>query len=136
MPGRSLADRITVPQGRSRSFSPARANGEDDFGRRGGDRYRPGGNGTRSRSPLPNRRREGGRRPGARREAAADNGRGGAERGGRQGRNGRPRKTQEELDDEMADYFNDNAAPTAAPTDINGAGQAAAQASEDTDMIE
>lgn len=116
MPGRSLADRITVPDGRSRSLSPN--NG------RGIDRYVPG---NRSRSPPPRRRggaaAVGGRRPGARREARETNARSG-ERRGREGREGRPRKTAEELDAEMADYF----APGGGATD-NHVG-------DDIDMIE
>ncbi|KAI1211054.1 RNA-binding domain-containing protein [Annulohypoxylon truncatum] len=105
MPGRPLAERITRP----RSLSPRR-NSERD---RGVDRYVPG-RVSRSRSPLP-RRRAGGRRPGARREGGTStpNGR------ERTGRDGRPKKTQEELDAEMADYFNpsgSNDAPPAAQT--------------------
>ncbi|KAI1843410.1 hypothetical protein JX265_006236 [Neoarthrinium moseri] len=123
MPGRSLADRITVPSGRSRSYSPG--------GDRGIDRYIPAG-GRRSRSPLP-RRRGGGRRPGQQREGG---GRGGAardgERKGREGREGRPKKTQDELDAEMADYFG---ATSEAPAAAEPA--AAAQAGgDDIDMIE
>ncbi|ORY66320.1 uncharacterized protein BCR38DRAFT_366782, partial [Pseudomassariella vexata] len=95
MPGRPLADRITVPSGRSRSLSPNRYADND----RNIDRYVPGG-GRRSRSPLP-RRRGGGRRPGARREGGAHSG----QNEERKGREGRPKKTQEELDAEMADYF-------------------------------
>lgn len=56
---------------------------------------------SRSRSPLPPRRREG-RRPGARREGGERAGRGGGER---VARDGRPKKTQEELDAEMEDYW-------------------------------
>jgi THO complex subunit 4 len=63
------------------------------------DRYVPG-KGRRSRSPLP--RRRGGRPPGERRERGERNGRGRGEGGGG-GR--RPRKTQEELDAEMEDYW-------------------------------
>lgn len=137
---RPLAERITVPGGRSRSISPSRRDRDldEEAARKGIDRYRPGGSGRgRSRSPLP--RREGGRRPGARREG----GRGG--RGGRGGeksqvertRNGRPRKTQEELDAEMEDYFGggganqENAAPAAEAS--NGAA-ASGPAEDDIDM--
>jgi THO complex subunit 4 len=128
MPGRSLADRITVPSGRSRSYSP-------DMDRdRGIDRYVPTG-GRRSRSPLP-RRRGGGRRPGQRREGGGRN----AGDGERKGREGRPKKTQEELDAEMADYFNPNAAPSDAQAAPAAEGQAAAAtaggAVDDVDMIE
>ncbi|KAI2607564.1 RNA-binding domain-containing protein [Hypoxylon fragiforme] len=129
MPGRSLAERITRP----RSLSPRRSDRD-----RGVDRYVPG-RGSRSRSPLPRRRGAGGgggggggynssggggrgRRPGARREgASAPNGR------ERSGREGRAKKTQEELDAEMADYFNPGGNETAAP---------AAPAGDDVDMIE
>ncbi|KAH9891408.1 RNA-binding domain-containing protein [Xylariomycetidae sp. FL2044] len=114
MPGKPLAERITRP----RSLSP------------GGDvdRYVPGGGGgSRSRSPLP--RRRGGRRAGARRE--------GGQRAPQEprGRDGRPKKTQEELDAEMDDYFGgksgkaDGAAAEAAVAP-------AAQALDDIDMIE
>ncbi|KAI2619949.1 RNA-binding domain-containing protein [Hypoxylon sp. NC1633] len=118
MPGRPLAERITRP----RSLSPRR-NSERD---RGVDRYVPGVL-SRSRSPLP--RRRGGRRPGARREGTdTPNGR------ERPGRDGRPKKTQEELDAEMTDYFN----PGGSNAAVAGAGQGAATgfAGEDMDMIE
>ncbi|KAK0656741.1 hypothetical protein B0T16DRAFT_452276 [Cercophora newfieldiana] len=111
VPGRPLAERITVPGGRSRSLSPRR-DLDDEAARKGIDRYRPGGRGSRSRSPLPNRRREEGRRPGARREGGGRRGRGGGgggdrgDRGERPAREGRLKKTQEELDAEMEDYFN------------------------------
>lgn len=129
MPGRPLAERITIPSGRSRSLSPNRYSNND----RDVDRYVPSG-GRRSRSPLP-RRRGGGRRPGARREVGAQNGRDG-ERKGREGRaEGRPKKTQEELDAEMADYFAPGGtasdAPAAQGTEGNGN-----QALDDMDMIE
>ncbi|KAK4043642.1 hypothetical protein C8A01DRAFT_32165 [Parachaetomium inaequale] len=124
--GRPLAERITVPgQGRSRSLSPRRGGGgresDEEAARRGVDRYRPRGGGggggsgrlSRSRSPIGGGRRRdgggGGRRPGARREGGGGRGRG--ERGGGGGggdrgeRGGRPKKTQEELDAEMEDYF-------------------------------
>lgn len=81
------------------------------------DRYVPG-RGARerdSRSPAP--RRRDGRRPGVRR---------GGERGGRGGgdrerlaKDGRPKKTQDELDAEMDDYWgakNDGAAATETTT--------------------
>lgn len=130
MPGRSLADRITAPSGRSRSYSPDMDRERD----RGLDRYVPSG-GRRSRSPLPRRRGGGGRRPGQRRDGGGRN----TGDGERKGREGRPKKTQEELDAEMADYFNPSgAAPDAAPA---GEGQApaaaaAAAAIDDVDMIE
>ncbi|KAI0899892.1 RNA-binding domain-containing protein [Annulohypoxylon nitens] len=123
MPGRPLAERITRP----RSMSPRRNSDRD----RGVDRYVPG-RGSRSRSP-PRRRGGGGgggggRRPGARREGGTStpNGR------ERTGRDGRPKKTQEELDAEMADYFNPSGGNDAAP-----AAQASTDApAGDVDMIE
>lgn len=140
MPGRPLSERVSAPSGRSRSLSPGRRYDEDDAARRGIDRYVPG-QGSRSRSPVP-RRRGGGRRPGARREPGAggrDNNEGA--RGGKG--SARPsKKTQEELDDEMADYFGGGSAPAAAgdakPANGNSAAPAAtaAPAADDIDMIE
>ena len=118
MPGRPLSERITVPDDRSRSNSPRRM--EEEAARKGIDRYVPGGGSARSRSPMPQRR---GRRPGARREP----GRGHDNRGGTRGR---PRKTQEELDAEMADYFNGGQGTEQQATN----GDAPAQ--DDMDMIE
>lgn len=130
LPGRSLADRITAPGGRSRSYSP-----DND---RNIDRYVPSG-GRRSRSPMRRGRGGrggGGRRPGERREGGQNpreggqNTREGGERKGREG--ARPKKTQEELDAEMADYFGPSGttseAPAAQPTHT--------QAIDDVDMIE
>lgn len=132
MPGRSLADRITRP----RSLSPPRYNDNDRV-----DRYVPG---RGSRSPLPRRRGggggssggdrggdRGGRRPGAKREPRQETGQ-------TRGRDGRPKKTAEELDAEMADYFGPSAgtaAPAAAAeaTEANTAGQVGG---DDVDMIE
>ncbi|KAK8137818.1 hypothetical protein PG984_001198 [Apiospora sp. TS-2023a] len=138
MPGRSLADRITAPAGRSRSLSPNRYSNRD----RDVDRYAPAGrSGGRSRSPMRRNRRGGegrggadrGRRPGARREAREKDDRDGGER---KARGGRPKKTAEELDAEMADYFGPGEAPlaTSAPTDVAPAHDAAAL--DDIDMIE
>ncbi|KAK3941574.1 hypothetical protein QBC46DRAFT_382536 [Diplogelasinospora grovesii] len=141
MPGRPLAERITMPAGRSRSLSPRRDSRNRDSGRDRGDTYRPdgrGGKGSRSRSPLPNRRRDGGgRRPGGRRERGGGRG-GGSERGERPARDGRPKKTQEELDAEMADYFGggggrseqQNGAPAASNANAPPPGD------DDVDMIE
>ncbi|KAI2621396.1 RNA-binding domain-containing protein [Hypomontagnella submonticulosa] len=124
MPSRPLAERITRP----RSLSPRRNSGRD----RGVDRYVPGG-GSRSRSPLPRRRGGGGgggggRRPGARREGGSGTPTGRE----RIGRDGRPKKTQEELDAEMADYFggSNDGAPAAEASNAN------APAVDDVDMIE
>ncbi|MCJ1252138.1 hypothetical protein MMC30_009376 [Trapelia coarctata] len=123
-PGRSLFDRIEEPRGgrdrgrdRDRSRSPGAPRRTDTRKPppEGVDRYIPGedreeGNGarlSRSRSPI---RRE--MRNDSRRDRGRD--RDGRERGGRgRGRgesgrllvNGRERKTQEELDREMEDYW-------------------------------
>ncbi|KAG5926414.1 hypothetical protein E4U42_003331 [Claviceps africana] len=130
MPGRPLSERISKPDGRARSSSPRRRLGDEDAARRGIDRYVPG---ERSRSPAPRRRggREEGRRPGVRRQGnAQESGRGGSRS------NPRVKKTQEELDAEMADYFgnssNDSAPAVQAPP--NGAAPAAG--ADDIDMIE
>ncbi|KAK1250399.1 hypothetical protein MKX08_010402 [Trichoderma sp. CBMAI-0020] len=150
MPGKPLSERISAPGGRSRSLSPHRRYDEEDAARRGIDRYVPGG-GSRSRSPMPPRRGAGGRRPGARREGGRDQD---ATRGGRGGRGGqggaraertntpRPKKTQEELDAEMEDYFNANggAAEPAAETATEAAAPSEAAPAlahaDDIDMIE
>ena len=89
------------------------------------DRYVPGKT-SRSRSPLP--RRRDGRRPGARRERGDRGGRGG---GDRLAKDGRPKKTQEELDAEMEDYWGakENGTETAAAA-------TATAAQDDIDMIE
>lgn len=150
-PSRSLFDRIEGgPNGRedSREDVDRRRRHESDSPRRRPvpervDRYIPGG--RRSRSPIKRRGtpRESGRRPGARTE---DSG-----RGGRRGRvdaeghavvGGRPRKTAEELDAEMEDYWGSkpDASKTngAAPTQNGSAAAAptAAPADDDIDMIE
>ncbi|KAG8164709.1 hypothetical protein KVR01_004984 [Diaporthe batatas] len=131
MPGRPLAERVTVPPGRNRSISPDR-DLEDEAARKGIDRYVPGGRRNRSRSPMRGRRREGGRRPGARR---GESGAGGRDGGERKARDGRPKKTQEELDAEMEDYFGGGG--DAQPASNNNSQAAAAQAAEDDiDMIE
>lgn len=146
MPGRSLAERISSPRDR-RSHSPHRRRDDDDAARRGIDRYVPG-EGSR-RSPMPRGRGQGqgrgqgGRRPGARREGRE----GGREQeGGRGGRGNRPsKKTQEELDAEMADYFGGDSAQTAEPVNQQDAPPAQAPAAaqpqaqaavDDIDMIE
>ena len=113
----------------------------------GVDRYEPGG--RDSRSPMPGRRgggrERGGRRPGARRE---ESGRGGGR--GKEGRPGpRPKKTAEELDAEMEDYFGGNGDGAAAAENKNGTAQQngngaapaataapAAGGDDDIDMIE
>lgn len=162
--GGSLFDRIEKP---SRSMFD-RIDSSDDVGpprRRGGgrrddrsssprknlrapegvDRYAPGG--RDSRSPMPGRRaprERGGRRPGAKRE---ESGRGGGRGKRDENKPGpRPKKTAEELDAEMEDYFggggpgaenngtaqqqNGSAAPAAAPAAPAPVGD------DDIDMIE
>lgn len=114
----------------------------------GVDRYEPGG--RDSRSPMPGRRgggrERGGRRPGTRRE---ESGRGGGR--GKEGRPGpRPKKTAEELDAEMEDYFGGGGggngaehSESAQQQQSNGGGAAAPAAAapaatgdDDVDMIE
>lgn len=142
-PSRSLFDRIERPlerritDDRDRSSSPRRAR-HSDVSRPAPeniDRYVPGGGRNDRRRSPPARRgggERGGRRPGQAREQS-----GRREGGARSG--ARPRKTQEELDAEMADYFEKPkeavVAPAAAPT--NGtAAAAAAPVTDDIDMIE
>lgn len=143
MPGRPLEERVSLPGGRARSHSPQGRYTQEDAVRKGIDRYIPG-QGSRSRSPAP--RRRGGRRPGARREGGGrgDQNNSKGEEVGRGARgNPRSKKTQQELDAEMADYFGGgeggqaeaNGAPAAAGTDGN-AQVAAVAATEDIDMIE
>jgi len=73
---------------------------------------------------MPHRRD--GRRPGVRRERGERAGRGGGER---MSKDGRPRKTQEELDAEMEDYW-------VAKENGTGAPAAASAPQDDIDMIE
>lgn len=159
-PKRSLFERIERPHDRSeRSLSPESDNENATGGRRrrgrGGqasrrsdvtkpapdhiDRYVPG-----QRSPT---RRTGGgggggRRPGERRDEKRRDGQ------GRQTANGRPKKTQEELDQEMEDYWgtaNAGTAGTGSAADASAADQTAPApaaatgpplADDDIDMIE
>ncbi|KAK8155335.1 hypothetical protein BKA80DRAFT_313348 [Phyllosticta citrichinensis] len=124
-PSRSLFDRI---ESRDRSLSPERGHRSDVTKPppAGIDRYVPGESSGRRRSPPPPRRRGGGREAGRRPGERRGGGRGGRPRGDDDGRpvvQGRPRKTQEELDAEMEDYWgvgHDGAAD--AP--INGSGEA------------
>lgn len=129
-PARSLADRITSRPNRSRSESPIRHSDVSGPAPSNVDRYVPGqgGRGRSSRSPAP-RRREG-RPPGARRDRGARQGGRGGEGREKLARDGRPKKTQEELDAEMEDYWGAKENGEAAGT--NGAGAAAATA--DVDM--
>ncbi|TLD13141.1 uncharacterized protein PgNI_03081 [Pyricularia grisea] len=138
-PGRPLSERITMPSGRNRSLSP-----EEDAARRGIDRYIPSG--SRSGSPYTSGNRRDGRRPGARRERGGGGGgrrrgEGDEEGGQRTGRDGRTKKTQEELDAEMDDYFgggggggNNNATTTPAAAATTAA-PATATVDDDIDMI-
>ncbi|PNY29422.1 THO complex subunit 4A [Tolypocladium capitatum] len=141
MPGRPLAERVSAPGGRDRSSSPHRRYVEDEAARKGIDRYIPG-EGSRERSPMPRRRggHRGGHRPGSRREGGREGGREGSVKDQQSTRGGkgvdfRSKKTQEELDAEMEDYFGGNNAPAAAEAEpANGAAPAAAI--DDIDMIE
>ncbi|KAK0659338.1 THO complex subunit 4D [Lasiodiplodia hormozganensis] len=145
-PSRSLFDRIEGS--RNRSLSPDRPRHSDVSkpAPAGIDRYVPGEDDGRRRSP-PRRRggggREGGRRPGERRQQQPRGGKKGDEQG-RQTAGGRPRKTVEELDAEMADYFGGGGDDQAAGGQAsNGASQAAAAPAnpapvndDDIDMVE
>ncbi|KAK0923471.1 hypothetical protein LTR57_006660 [Friedmanniomyces endolithicus] len=105
------------------------------------DRYVPG---RGSRSPIRRRGtpREPGRRPGAHRDESSGRGRGG---GGRRGGRGdgegrptggaRPRKTAQELDAEMEDYWGSK--PEDKTNGVGGGGghNGAAAAEEDMDMV-
>ena len=115
MPGRSLFDRVEKPGngryggGRSRSRSPGvpRRTDTSKPPPDGVDRYVPSAGGSRqrrSRTRSPHRRSPIGR------ARSPIYGRGGRNRGEERERgprivNGRPRKTQEELDREMEDYW-------------------------------
>jgi THO complex subunit 4 len=165
--GGSLFDRIEKP---SRSMFE-RIDSSDDVGtsrRRGGggrrddrsysprkglrvpegvDRYEPGG--RDSRSPMPGRRggggrERGGRRPGARREETGRGGGRGKREDGKPSGGPRPKKTAEELDAEMEDYFGGGGAGAETNNgnaqQQNGGGSApaapAAVGDDDIDMIE
>jgi len=165
--GGSLFDRVEKP---SRSMFE-RIDSSDDVGasrRRGGggrrddrsysprkglrvpegvDRYEPGG--RDSRSPMPGRRgggrERGGRRPGARREESGRGGGRGKREDGKPSGGPRPKKTAEELDAEMEDYFGGGGGNSGAGAETNngtaqqqnGSGAApAAAGDDDIDMIE
>lgn len=138
---KSLFDRIEAPNSRPRrrSESPVKGGDEERGARRGGrdrrsdmtrpapeniDRYIPGQRDSRSSS------HRGGRRPGERRE------RSGREGEGQKVSNGRPRKTAEELDAEMDDYWGSAGAP--GENGNNGAvvHDAPLAGGDDIDMIE
>ena len=139
-PVRSLADRLSMPTSRNRlrSASPRRSDVSGPAPE-GVDRYVPG---QRSRSPR-RAGREVGRRPGARRDdSRTAGGRGG--RGAGAGAAPRPKKTQEELDAEMDDYWGsgNNAVSTASgegnvlTASANGGANVEAGGTDDIDMIE
>ncbi|KAK5374983.1 hypothetical protein LTS13_005552 [Exophiala xenobiotica] len=142
---KSLFDRIEAPSSRSRrrSESPVGETAADHSARRGPrrgpptdrrsdmtkpapeniDRYIPGHGDSRSSS------HRGGRRPGERRERA------GRDPEGQKVVNGRPRKTAEELDAEMDNYW--NSAGNAQGENGGESAQAApAHGGDDVDMIE
>ncbi|KHN96256.1 Nucleotide-binding, alpha-beta plait [Metarhizium album ARSEF 1941] len=134
MPSRPLAERISAPGARARSTSPRRRLEDEDAARKGIDRYIPG---RRSRSPMSRRGGgRGGRRPGARRDG------GNVNEGARGGRGStRGKKTQQELDAEMADYFggggtDSNAADVPANSAAPATEPAPAAGNDDIDMIE
>jgi THO complex subunit 4 len=101
------------------------------------DRYVPGQRSPRRRNDTTRTR---GRRPGERGEPRS---RTDSAAGGRQTTNGRPKKTQEELDAEMDDYWsttntngNANDATLAPPATEAPAPAPATAADDDIDMIE
>jgi THO complex subunit 4 len=101
--------------------------GPSGGGGRGG--MRANGAGAERRRNSPRRENDGGRRPGQRRGGAGGRG---EERDadGHPVVHGRPRKTAEELDAEMADYWGGAAGGVAASVEGNGA----APATDDVDM--
>lgn len=129
--GKSLFERVTYPSDYEDDASTEGSIRRSDVSKpppEGIDRYVPG---MRGRSPPRRRARSedmrGGRRLGGRRDE-----RGGAGSGRGTGRDGRVRKTQEELDAEMEDYFG-GPETAAAPTTNNGS--AAVEEIDDADMI-
>jgi THO complex subunit 4 len=154
-PTRSLFDRIERPSAtRARSESPDRNRRRADNRRsdvskpapENIDRYVPGGarsdsrndsrhdsrNDSRRRSPRRGEGRRGdraGRRPGERRRRSPPK-----DEDGHVIVQGRPRKTQEELDAEMADYWNKHEAENG--NDAATSNTAPAAADGDIDMIE
>ena len=146
-PGRSLFERIEEPdrrrggsrRSRSRSPDAPRRTNTSKPPPEGVDRYVPSGSSSRRRWSRT-------RSPRARRSPVGSRGR--RDRDGRSVVNGRPRKTQEELDKEMEDYWgskDEAAAPQAGNGVVqNGAPAAAAEAAVaevtmddgDIDMIE
>ncbi|ELR06275.1 hypothetical protein VC83_05033 [Pseudogymnoascus destructans] len=135
LPPRSLADRITRAAGsRDRSYSPVRHSDVSGPPPPNVDRYVPGRDRS-SRSPMT--RRRDGRPPGARRERGDRSDRGDSRReaGGRSAR--RPKKTQEELDAEMEDYWGGGAKENGADKPSGAAAPAAsANTTGDIEMAE
>jgi len=116
-PGRSLFDRIEAPSGRSRSRSPGapRRTNVEKPPPDGVDRYVPSASGSRRRR---SRTRSPRRRSPISRTRSPVRGRGRGGNGGRDERerergprlvNGRERKTQDDLDKEMEDYWKSKA---------------------------
>lgn len=150
-PSRSLFDRIEGGPNRddSREDEGRRRRNRSESPRRGPapefvDRYVAGG--RRSRSPIKRRGtpREPGRRPGQRKEdSSRSERRGRVDEEGRPLVGGRPKKTAEELDAEMEDYWGKPADDKAngVTTATNGSDKAPAAAvtqpaDDDIDMIE
>ncbi|KAF2758930.1 RNA-binding domain-containing protein [Pseudovirgaria hyperparasitica] len=139
-PSRSLFDRIERPlesriRRDDRSVSPIRHSDVSGPAPGNIDRYVPGGGrngGDRRRSP-PRRgvADRGGRRPGARRDDSNRRTDGGAAT-----RQGRPRKTQEQLDAEMEDYWGSKGETEPVTNGSAPANGGAAPATDDIDMIE
>jgi THO complex subunit 4 len=146
-PSRSLFDRIEAPAdaGRSRSDSPRRNARRSDVRRpapEGIDRYIPGeGGDSRRRSPMP-RRGDGGRRGGDRGGRRPGERRGAKDTDGHAVVQGRPRKTQEELDAEMEDYWGSKAEASkqsgakADTQESTGTTTAAGTNDDDVDMVQ
>ena len=136
-PGRSLFERVEAPdyrrsaRSRSRSPGPAKRSNVAKPPPDGVDRYVPG---DRSHSW---RRRSRSRSPRNRRRSPARRGRGAPRRdeAGHRLVGGRPRKTQEELDQEMDDYFVKKGDTTPASTDLQLNSKATIPDDEDIDMI-
>ncbi|KFY26363.1 hypothetical protein V493_04133 [Pseudogymnoascus sp. VKM F-4281 (FW-2241)] len=133
VPGRDRSSRSPMP----RRYSPIRHSDVSGPPPPNVDRYVPGRDRS-SRSPMP--RRRDGRPPGARRERGDRSERGdrGREASGRSAR--RPKKTQEELDAEMEDYWGsgakDNGADNANKPSEGAAATTSTDATGDIEMAE
>jgi len=145
-PGRSLFERIEDPErngaSRDRSRSPGAPRRTDTRKPppEGVDRYVPSDRRSRSRSPVRRRRT---RTPVGRRMSpvrGGGRGRGRRDGGARETVNGRPRKTQDELDKEMEDYWTEQRKVQAESSGVrngvveNGVAAAPAVIDEDIDM--